>query len=176
VAGIGNLPRPAPAARYASFWQRVGAYVIDYLVVGIPINILARLFFIQTQPTLIATTDPGSGRQTLHWQGDWSGLLWVLALSIVANWLYTSLMLSSTRQATLGKLALGLVVTDEAGRRIGFARATGRYFATWTCVLTIGIGYLMVIWTERKQGLQDKIAGTLVMPKQRLGYLTGDSP
>ncbi len=166
VATVGNLPRPATPSRYAGFWPRVGSYLIDYLLIAIPINVVAQIFFIQQQPTVTTTTDPASGQDTLHWQGDWAGFLLVLALSILANWLYTSLMLSSTRQATVGKLALGLIATDEAGERIGFGRASGRYFASWTCVLTCGIGYLMVIWTARKQGLHDKIAGTLVVPRK----------
>jgi uncharacterized RDD family membrane protein YckC len=127
---------------------------------------VAQLIFVQEQPTVTTTTDR-SGQDTLNWHGDWTGLLIVLTLSILANWLYSSLMLSSARQATLGKLALGLIATDEAGQRIGFGRASGRYFASWTCVITCGIGYLMVIWTARKQGLHDKIAGTLVVPKKR---------
>ncbi len=165
VAAVGNLPSVAAGGRYASFWQRVGAYVIDALVIGIPTNIISQLTLSGSQPQVTQTTDHATGQVTLHWHGDWTALLVLLALSSVASWLYMALMLSSAKQATLGKMALGLIVTDEAGERIGFGRATGRYLSTWIVALTIGIGYLMVIWTRRKQGLHDKIAGTLVVRK-----------
>jgi uncharacterized RDD family membrane protein YckC len=165
VAAVGNLPSTATGGRYASFWQRVGAYVIDALVIGIPTNIVSQLALSGSQPQVTQTTDHTTGQVTLHWHGDWTALLVLLALSSVASWLYMALMLSSARQATLGKMALGLVVTDEAGERISFGRATGRYLSTWIVGLTIGIGYLMVIWTRRKQALHDKIAGTLVVRK-----------
>ena len=72
-------------------------------------------------------------------------------------------MESSHLQATLGKMALSLQVTDLEGRRITFAKATGRFFAKYLSVLTLGIGYLMAAFTERKQALHDIIAGTLVV-------------
>ena len=85
---------------------------------------------------------------------------------MVVTWLYTSILQSSSRQATVGKMALGLIITDLDGNRISFARASGRYLATFLTNLTFGIGYLMVIWTKRKQTLQDKVAGTVVIPKR----------
>jgi uncharacterized RDD family membrane protein YckC len=60
-------------------------------------------------------------------------------------------------------MALGIIVTDLEGRRIGFGRATGRYFAKILSALILGIGFLMVAFTQRKQGLHDMIAGTLVV-------------
>ena len=87
-------------------------------------------------------------------------------LSVVVGWLYYALMESSGMQATLGKKALGLIVTDESGQRISFARATGRYFAKIVSALILLIGFIMVAFTERKQGLHDKLAGTLVVRGQ----------
>ena len=78
------------------------------------------------------------------------------------NWLYFTLLESSSWQATLGKKALGLYVTDERWQRLSFGRANGRYWSKLISVLVLGIGFLMVGFTERKQGLHDKIAGTLV--------------
>ena len=71
-------------------------------------------------------------------------------------------MLSSSYQATLGKMIFGMKVTDLSGNRLSFAHATGRHFAKWISSLTLCIGYIMVGFTERKQGLHDMIAGTLV--------------
>jgi uncharacterized RDD family membrane protein YckC len=72
-------------------------------------------------------------------------------------------MESSPKQGTLGKMALGIVVTDMDSRRISFGRATGRYFAKILSGLILGIGFLMVAFTEKKQGLHDILAGTLVV-------------
>ena len=70
---------------------------------------------------------------------------------------------SSARQATLGKMAFGIVVTDVHARRISFARATGRFFGKVLSNLTFCIGYLLAAFTDRKQALHDLIAGTLVV-------------
>lgn len=166
VASVGGLPSEATTApaRYAGFWARVGAWLLDQLVVGIPYNVLTALFVSYKQPSLTSTKD-AAGNVTMHWNGDWGTFGLLILAGVVITWLYSSLLLSSPRQATVGKMALGLVVTDESGERISFARASGRYFAGTLNSLTLGIGYLMVIWTRRKQALHDKIAGTLVVPR-----------
>lgn len=70
---------------------------------------------------------------------------------------------SSAYQATPGKMALGLIVTDSDGRRISPMRAVGRYFAKILSAMILLIGFIMVAFTERKQGLHDMIASTLVV-------------
>jgi uncharacterized RDD family membrane protein YckC len=75
-------------------------------------------------------------------------------------------MESSNRQATLGKMALGLIVTDLEDRPVTFARATGRFFSKIiTGLIPLGIGYAMAGFTEKKQALHDMIASTLVLRK-----------
>lgn len=71
-------------------------------------------------------------------------------------------MESSSWQGTLGKKALGLRVTDLEGNRVGFGRATGRYFAKIVSGLILFIGYIMVGFTAKKQGLHDMMVATLV--------------
>ncbi len=83
-------------------------------------------------------------------------------IGIAGGWLYEAFMESSTRQATLGKMIFGMRVTDLAGNRISFERATGRYFAKWVSTITLFIGYIMAGFSERKQALHDLLAGTLV--------------
>lgn len=83
-------------------------------------------------------------------------------------------MESSTKQATLGKIAVGIIVTDTNNNRISFARASGRFFAKIIGapigVFTAGIGfifwYFMMLWDKRKQNLYDKIADTIVLNRQ----------
>jgi uncharacterized RDD family membrane protein YckC len=86
-------------------------------------------------------------------------------IRMVLNWLYYALLESSTWQATLGKKALGLEVTDVEGRRISFGRASGRFFAKIISALILFIGFIMAGFTEKKQALHDIIAGTLVIRK-----------
>jgi uncharacterized RDD family membrane protein YckC len=122
---------------YGGFWARVLAWLIDVMIVG-----------------LVFPLAMFSG---VHVVG--------FGLGIFGGWLYEALLTSSSLQATLGKLILGLRVTDLQGQRISFGRATARHFAKYLSTAILGIGYLMVAFTEKKQGLHDMIAGTLVQKK-----------
>jgi len=137
----------APQVRYGGFWLRVVAYLIDAII----LNIVLWLLTVITGLRLISYT------ATNHLEP-----LPILA-PLVVNWLYFALMESSERGATLGKMALGLRVVTEHGQRLSFANATGRYFAKFISALILGIGFLMVAFTERKRGLHDMIARTLVV-------------
>jgi uncharacterized RDD family membrane protein YckC len=81
----------------------------------------------------------------------------------ILNWLYFSLLESSPKQATVGKLALGIVVTDLKGNKISFARASARYWSKFVSTAIIGIGFIMAGFTSKKQALHDIIAETLVI-------------
>jgi hypothetical protein len=84
-------------------------------------------------------------------------------LGLVFAWLYFALQESSARQATLGKRALGIKVVDESARRIGFGRATGRFFGKIISSILFGIGFFLAGWTAKKQALHDMMAGTYVV-------------
>jgi uncharacterized RDD family membrane protein YckC len=86
-------------------------------------------------------------------------------LMIVGSVLYFAVLESSAHQATLGKLAVGLIVTDAQGQRISFGRAVGRKFSKVLSQMTFGIGYILAGFTDRKQALHDLVAGTLVVKK-----------
>ena len=77
--------------------------------------------------------------------------------------LYYSYMESSKYQATLGKLALGIKVTDVRGGSIDFSKALLRNLSKYLSAFILYIGYIMIIFDDRKQGLHDKIADTLVV-------------
>ncbi len=87
-------------------------------------------------------------------------------VGIVIGWLYYAIQEISPKQATLGKQALGIVVTDLNGKRISFVKATIRYFSKFISALILFIGYIMAAFTEKKQALHDIIAGTLVVNKR----------
>ncbi len=76
---------------------------------------------------------------------------------------YNAGLESSSRQATPGKMALGIKVTDLYGKRVSFGRAAGRHFAQYISIFTFGIRYIMIAFTRRKQGLHDITAGCLAV-------------
>ena len=128
------LARETGVVTYAGFWKRFAALIIDSVVVSTATGILTAVTF---------------------------GVAWFSIFFL--PWVYEAIMLSSEKQATLGKMVLGIAVTDVNGRRITFARATGRHFAKWLSALILGVGFLMAAFTERKQALHDMIADTLVV-------------
>jgi uncharacterized RDD family membrane protein YckC len=144
------------APHYAGFWIRVAAASIDFLLT-FAAGFLIKLLF-GSVVTLIGMRAEIPLHQLLLVRR------WVrIAMGILVVFAYSAGMESSSFQATLGKLAVRLKVTDLEGKRISFARASGRYFAKWLSAFALGLGYLMVGFDEEKQGLHDRIAGTLVL-------------
>jgi uncharacterized RDD family membrane protein YckC len=153
---------------YGGFWLRFLAYLIDGAVIMIGVCVVAiPLFFL---------TGLGAFLSDIHPEEDWNeNGVWFLvavfllfgAASLVVTWLYHALMESSEWQATVGKKALGLVVTDTEGRRVSFWRATGRHFGKIvTNMVPAFIGYIMAGFTEKKQALHDMIAGCLILHRE----------
>lgn len=129
---------------YGGFWLRVVAYLIDGILLGIASGVIG------------AAT--GGGMYDIdHPNYPGSGA------SIVIAWLYFALMESSERGATVGKMAVGLRVVTDQGQRLSFLNATGRYFAKFISAMILGIGFLMIAFSDRKRGLHDIITGTLVV-------------
>ena len=85
------------------------------------------------------------------------------ALCALLPFVYFLLMESSARQASFGKQALGIKVTDAAGRRLGLGRAAFRQLMKATNLFSTGITYFIAAFTERRQALHDMFAGTLVL-------------
>lgn len=137
-------------APYSGFWRRAWAWLIDcvvfylaILMVGVIVGVVA---------AAVSGKSAGLGVREL-----------IIVGFLFVPWLYYALMESSSIQATLGKLAAGIKVTDEVGSRITFGRATGRYFAHILSGFTLGVGYAMVVFTRHRQALHDIIAGTFVV-------------
>jgi uncharacterized RDD family membrane protein YckC len=147
----------AATPRYAGFWRRFWAFIIDGFVIGI----VMMPFGLGLWGTIAAL---GAARrdsaETLAGIIAASMMVWMLR--VLASWLYGALFESSAWQATPGKKLFGLRVTDLEGRRISFLRATGRAFGKWLSGLILCIGFIMVAFTEKKQGLHDLLAGTVV--------------
>lgn len=159
---MGSAQRPVVVvplvSPYAGFWRRFVAFVIDGLIltfVTFPINLALHI-------------------PVWSWMNqdeiNFEDILALISASLVAimiytliTWLYSALFESSRYQATLGKLALNIQVTDLDGRRISFARATGRFAGKIVSKLLLMIGYLIQPLTQRRQALHDLMAGTLVV-------------
>lgn len=155
-------------AEYAGFWLRFVAYIIDAIILGIAhwIIIMPILGLLGFGAYGTFPTGEMSDEEIAGFASIFTGSILVIQLiSIVLYWLYFALMESSSKQATIGKIALGLKVTDMHGERIGFGQATGRYFGKIISGLTLLIGYIMAGFTEKKQALHDILAGTLVVKK-----------
>ena len=135
AAASATVPVP-PAGGYAGFGTRFVAWIIDLIVILVGSGLVG-----------IVTFGAGS------------------LLVLVGPWLYEAFMLSSQWQATLGKRAMSIAVTGIDGKRISFARATGRHFAKYISAFLLCIGFIMAAFTEKKQALHDMIAGTLVVQR-----------
>jgi uncharacterized RDD family membrane protein YckC len=152
---------------YAGFWLRFVAYVIDALaisVIAIPVVIV--LLILSGAGASLAALGNTRPDQFVFPAAFVTFLLLAIPLLICGEWLYFAGMESSTWQATLGKRAIGLIVTDMEGKRLTFAHATGRFFAKIvTGFVPLAIGWIMAGFTQKKQALHDFIAATLVLKR-----------
>ncbi|MBI5232955.1 MAG: RDD family protein [Deltaproteobacteria bacterium] len=130
------------AVEYAGFWKRAQAMAIDTVILFLALGIIGQTLdiFIIEEKDLKANI-----------------------AGLVLGWLYYAGMESSSRQATFGKQLIGIVVISLDGKRIGFYRATGRHFSKLVSAITLGLGYIMAGFTEKKQTLHDKMFDCMVV-------------
>ncbi len=155
-----------PVVTYAGFWKRFVAYIIDDLVLSAA-GVLVVLIFggIFGLGLLSALSGEDSEAGVALIAAAASAIFVAILAIMVAGWLYFALMESSVNQGTLGKMALGIKVTDLNGNRISFGKATGRYFGKIVSAMILYIGFIMAGLTEKKQALHDIMAGCLVVNK-----------
>jgi len=152
------------ATQYAGFWRRFAAYLIDGLIVG---GVWTVIYYglmgagVLSMPEIVDEEDIGPF------------ISWMIGYSLISNGiiillqtLYFAIMESSSKQATLGKMALGIIVTDDDGKRISFGRAVGRNLGKIVSQIILFIGFIMIAFTAKKQGLHDIMAGCLVVVKK----------
>ena len=140
---------------YAGFWRRFAAFSIDAILLGI-VQGVATIAMVVTIPGEEASDAANVGY-----------IIFSNLVLFAAMWLYFALMESSSKQATLGKMMIGIVVSDMAGDRVSFGRASARYFAKIPSWILLTIGFLMAGWTKRKQALHDIMTGCLVIRKPK---------
>jgi uncharacterized RDD family membrane protein YckC len=161
VPPVAPVWQPIPQVAYAGFWLRFVAWFIDAIILGIVGGIVMLPFggmhlhrlFMGHPPT----PEEWFGATGMHFHGFLVGQ--------ILHWIYYAVLESSVWQGTLGKKALGLEVTDLAGARISFGRATGRFAGRYLSMFTLGIGFIMAGITQKKQALHDILASTLVIRK-----------
>ncbi len=161
-----DIPQPGtpPPFHYAGFWKRFLAYLIDRLILGA----VALVLFVP----FIAAGGLGAMRYEDYEDISPAFLLAVLmalagfiATMVILQWLYFA-VLESRKGATLGKMALGIMVVDMNGNRVSFGRATGRHFAKILSALILCIGFIIAGFTQQKQALHDILSGCLVINRQ----------
>ena len=138
--------------RYAGFWIRCGAAIIDSIL-------LALVIF----PVIFAVYGPEQ-LQAMAYAGHGGGLVAALfnylvpAIVIILFWVY--------RSATPGKMLLKLQIVDaRTGTKPSTGQFIGRYLGYYVSILTLFLGIIWVAFDRRKQGFHDKLAGTVVIRK-----------
>lgn len=138
---------------YVGFWPRVGAALIDTLLL---------LFITVPLVTAIYGRQYWSSTDWVHGPADFL-INWILpAVAVVLFWVY--------RQATPGKIAIGARIVDaRTGAKPGTRQLVGRYLAYYVSIIPLMLGILWVAFDPRKQGWHDKLAGTVVVRPRRHG-------
>jgi len=144
---------------YAGFWKRFAAAFIDGIILTIGGMVAGGIIGFIVGAGLGGA---GINSETIGFVCGGFGYI----AGLVLNWLYFTLFESSKKQATPGKLALGIIVTDMDGNSITFGRANGRYWGKIVSSLILLIGYLMAAFTRKKQALHDIMADCLVINRE----------
>jgi uncharacterized RDD family membrane protein YckC len=147
---------PAPGLRYAGFWIRTLAYLIDAALLAVAMAIVAGTtgigFF---DVTVRDSTFGGFSNRSFFVQLNPLSLLAALLYFAGQWWL---------RGQTVGMAPLGLrILRATDGRSIGPGRAIGRFFGLILSFFVFAIGVIWVAADGRKQGWHDKLAGTVVV-------------
>lgn len=162
---------------YAGFWWRTLAWTIDSLILSVVTLLIDRTAggriggggvgpaSTGNLLNVAYTADPaapGDSLMVVHGV-HFPTLGWPELVGLLLPIAYFTLLESSRWQATLGKRICRLKVTGLDGQRITPLRALGRYLAKFLSAFILCIGFLMIGWTRRKQGLHDLVATTLVV-------------
>jgi uncharacterized RDD family membrane protein YckC len=165
-SGVGGAAQAAAATQpiatpFAGFWIRVVAKIIDLIILAILLKVVGRVMgFVEFDLRALASmSDPAQIAAVMDELGRQCGVQLVIELAY--SWIFLKKF-----AATPGKLALGLKVVRADGSPITTGQIVGRYFASWLCVITLGIGYVVAAFDDEKRGLHDHLAGTRVIKKR----------
>jgi uncharacterized RDD family membrane protein YckC len=154
---------------YAGFWLRFVAYIIDIIIVYVAQSFIFVPVFGLMGISFASNVGDMQNMSDAEAMGMIGSMMAVMGTTILLataiSILYWTLMESSKYQATVGKMALGLKVTDVEGKNLDFVKALIRNLCKIISTMILYIGYMMAGFTDKKQGLHDMIAGTLVVKK-----------
>jgi uncharacterized RDD family membrane protein YckC len=154
---------------YAGFWRRLAAVLIDSIIIGsvqwIAIMPLLAILGIGVASNM-ESMESMDEAQSMAMAGSMMamGVTFQIVFFVIQT-LYFALLESSSKQATIGKMVLGIIVTDLNGNKLDFAKALVRNLCRIISSAILFIGYIMAAFTEKKQALHDIIANTLVVKK-----------
>lgn len=163
---------PVVEVEYAGFFRRFIAVFIDSIITGVVISLINRAITSAMAPNITqAITASGFSPENPTFPMEFFALFGdvlviSMLISFILNWLYFAGFESSSMMATPGKRVMGMSVVDEDGDQVSFGTATGRYLGKMISSI-LYIGYLMALFTSKKQALHDKIAGTFVTLRPR---------
>ncbi|MFN5171224.1 MAG: RDD family protein [Cyclobacteriaceae bacterium] len=150
---------------YAGFWKRLLAAIIDGILIGI-VQWVILVPILAAMGIGAASNMENMGDDPAAMMGAITAIFGAVNVIVTVVWvLYHTLMESSKMQATVGKMALSIKVTDVNGAKLDFVKALIRNLSKIVSTMILFIGYIMAAFTEKKQGLHDIIAGTLVVNK-----------
>ncbi|MED1204262.1 RDD family protein [Heyndrickxia acidicola] len=154
--------------KYGGFWRRFLAYVLDTFIISIPLGIIYLLYCSMIIINSRKNAPQESSVFAIITNGEVNMLTntsyVLLLIGFVISVIYFTVLHASKLQATVGKLAFGLIVVDESGNRITLGRSLGRYFAAILSTI-LYIGYIIAVFTKRKQAFHDIIARTYVIKR-----------
>lgn len=136
---------------YAGFWIRVGAKLVDGIILLVVRMLVGGLV------GAVMGAVMGSSQNSL------AIIKVVAALAGIALQAAYTIYFVGKFSATPGKMACGLKVIRPDGTPMTYGRACGRFFGEWLSGLTLGIGYLMVAFDDEKRALHDRVCDTRVV-------------
>jgi len=141
---------------YSSGFRRLVAFIIDHMLVGAILSALAWPLF----GWPLSFTDFNFPFHWHNWNFNFMSHNFYKEIFII---IYYALMESSKYHATVGKIVMGIKVVNKNNQPLDFSKALLRNLSKILSAIIMGIGYIMIIFDDRKQGLHDKIADTFVV-------------
>lgn len=154
---------------YAGFWRRFVASGIDYIILWFVLGIVFFGVFWNVFFTMgiISNFDSFIKEDILIFFNSKIPLIIIAFVSLILIWLYFVMFESSYKQATPGKMLLGIEVADFYGKRISFIRANIRFWGKVLSSLIFFVGFIIAGFSSRKQALHDFFSDSLLFKKSQ---------
>ena len=147
--------------KYAEFFDRLIAFLIDLILIAIPLFVAVLISMILSHVGFIS--GPLAGMVSVIIM-----LIWIAAiLAMVVIFVYNNIYLVATKGVSFGRRIMKLKVVDLKGKYpIGYSKTLLRLVGKAICILTLGLGFLLILTDEKRQGLHDRIADTYVIKEE----------